>query len=283
MLSSDHMCFNLVRRAICAFALIILVIPTASQALPPVFKHHRTRVREIACELLLSGDRQATFIRMLKDKTALELEGEDNYDIFGVLHDLAGADYGKMTESMRSSPARMRTLRAQGGASVGALLNTPVSDLMRIDSLIEFRFDEKIVDLGSGHGAPALFFGALHPETDWLGLELVREKVAGAELVALSLELHNVQFRQSDLSDPELRLPAADTYYLLNPVETPILVRLFEKMREVSKTRKVRIVALGIEGATPLLDLSWLSYKRYPTQNILEPSLFIFESLPHTP
>lgn len=279
VLYSHHMCFKRAYRVIFALTLIILVIPTASQALPPVLKHHRPHIRAIACELLFTGNRQATFIEMLKSKRALELEGEGDYDIFGVLHDLANANYQEMARSIRSSPDRRNVVRAQGGATVGSPLNTPLADLMKIDSLIQFKNGESIVDLGSGHGAPALFFAALHPETDWLGIELVREKVNGAELVALSLELSNVHFVQGDLGAADFRLPSADTYYLLNPVDQKILKSLFEQMHQIAKTRKIRIIGLGLEGHLRSIDTSWLpTYKRYDPANPLEASIVIFES-----
>ncbi|MBX3023187.1 MAG: class I SAM-dependent methyltransferase [Bdellovibrionales bacterium] len=266
-------------KALAQLALVcIFTIPYASLALPETLHSKRAAVRSVACELFLSLDRKATLADILGRPVALSLEAEAYYDVFGILHDLVGEKLSEMSTEILSSPRHRQALEAQGGASVGTLLNTPVSDLRRLEDIILFRPDERIVDLGSGHGAPAFYFATRYPETEWLGLELVDAKVRGANRVAEFLDLRNVRFEQADLGSPQFHLPSADTYYLLNSVPPEILHRLLLQMHEVAKTRRIRIVALGMNHSLLGADTNWLHGQFLVPRNVLEMGILILES-----
>ena len=107
-----------------------------------------------------------------------------------------------------------------------------------LDLIIEFinsKDDIKsLCDLGSGSGR-ALFYMALEAncEREYVGLELVSNRVEFTNSIVQNFDLKNIFFKTSNfLKTPEDFL-GFDAYYLYDPVGTddvPLLISYFEKM-----------------------------------------------------
>ncbi len=107
-----------------------------------------------------------------------------------------------------------------------------------LDLLIEFvnsRDDiNSICDLGSGSGRALLYMALeVNKDLEYLGLELVDERVEYTNSIVRNFDLKNLSFKTCDfLGNPEAFL-GYDAYYLYDPVGTedvPLLISYFEKM-----------------------------------------------------
>jgi hypothetical protein len=84
----------------------------------------------------------------------------------------------------------------------------------------------RFIDIGSGLGTPLFLLSANFPEMDFLGLEVISEKVAFAKRRAEKLGFHRVHFEEQDLSRSDYRVPAADYYYFYAPVHKEVLEKV---------------------------------------------------------
>ena len=120
-----------------------------------------------------------------------------------------------------------------------------IQDLLRT---IKPKANTTIVDLGSGLGRLGFFLGLNYPKVNFLGLELVKERVLQSREISAELKLSpRIRFEIEDLSRPEHVLPPAEVYFLFNPFILKTLKRVFEKLRQSSssKSMKLAIVRIG--------------------------------------
>lgn len=130
----------------------------------------------------------------------------------------------------------------------GKIISTPPEQLKAISEYVDFQPGQSLVDIGSGHGDPAIVFGSLNPEMKITGYELVQAKVDGANQAAKNLGVDQAKFIQQDLSDADFRLPDADYYYMFNPVYPAIVHALAEQIIEISSRRRVQVIVYGRSG-----------------------------------
>lgn len=152
-----------------------------------------------------------------------------------------------VTEKMKHLPPDelAQIKKHWAGSDTGAVIATPIHELAEVSKQIGFRNGQKLIDIGSGHGDPGIVFGALNPGLKITGYELVGAKVDGANSVAAKLGLKNVHFVKQDLSQENFKLPEADYYYLFNPVMPEIVTSLAQQIKEISKTKDVRVIVYG--------------------------------------
>lgn len=93
------------------------------------------------------------------------------------------------------------------------ILQSTYHDLYQIFEHIKPRKNETIIDLGAGYGRLGLFLHHFYPETHFLGLELVSERVDEAKRIYHDYQLKNKEMIVSDLSHLT-DLPEGDFYFI---------------------------------------------------------------------
>lgn len=140
--------------------------------------------------------------------------------------------------------------REWAGINSGSIISTPIYLLFEMAKKIGFQSGEVLVDIGSGHGDPALVFGTLHPGLKVIGYDIAQPKVESANRLAQNFDLQNVKFFKQDLGDPAFNLPVADYYYLFNPASSVIVARMAAQIRQIAKTKAVKVIVFS-GGWTP--------------------------------
>ncbi|MCB9061995.1 MAG: class I SAM-dependent methyltransferase [Halobacteriovoraceae bacterium] len=130
-------------------------------------------------------------------------------------------------------------------AEHGKIIQTPISSLKIISDMIHFKPGETLVDIGSGHGDPAIIFGILNPQLNIIGLELVPYKVEGANINLDYLGLKNIKFIEQDLSKNDFELPEADYYYMFNPVDIDVLESLVSQIKNKPNAKVIKVLVFS--------------------------------------
>ena len=99
-----------------------------------------------------------------------------------------------------------------------------------------------IVDVGSGYGLPGLLIGLLYPNVNYIGYEIVPERVEYAQAKAKELELHNVRYFKQDMSAANFEIAPAEYYYLYDPVNVNTLKLVIQKMYLANNGREFKVI-----------------------------------------
>ncbi len=93
------------------------------------------------------------------------------------------------------------------------ILQCTYHDLKTLFKTLRPRPNDKIVDLGAGYGRMGIFLHWYYPNTHFLGLELVKERVNEANRIFKNLNCFNKSMIESDLSKLT-ELPLGDVYFI---------------------------------------------------------------------
>ena len=108
-------------------------------------------------------------------------------------------------------------------------------DLDRINNFVNSHDDiQSICDLGSGTGRAVLYMALMmDKEVEFLGLELVDNRVVFTNSIVERFDLKNIRFKTQDFLDHPESFEGFDAYYLFDPVGTDdvaLMVSHFEDM-----------------------------------------------------
>jgi hypothetical protein len=104
----------------------------------------------------------------------------------------------------------------------------------------------RIIDLGSGYGRVGLACSAMRPDIIFTGYEYVPHRVELSNNASLAMGLeNNLKFVTQDLSLESFIIPEADIYYFYDPFSKETYKHVLKQIVEISKRRKIQIVAKG--------------------------------------
>jgi hypothetical protein len=139
-------------------------------------------------------------------------------------------------------------------------LNTSYVDFQAIANTIQMKPGETIVDLGCAIGRMGYLFGMKYPTVNYIGLEVVTERIKEAQRVAAAWNLKNLNFIEQDLSKDDFKMPRAEYYFAYDPVGGSTRDKIFKQFREYAKEKSFKIIAMqGNPGFFDYLGkISWL-------------------------
>jgi Histone methylation protein DOT1 len=148
---------------------------------------------------------------------------------------------------------------------------TPARHILDLIASCRFSSDDVLVDLGSGLGHVPLLVHIL-AGIRTIGVEVQPDHAASAKETAQRLNLSRVQFAAEDARTTNLS--DGTVFYMFTPFTGSVLTDVLDRLHLQSKTRQIRICALG--PCTRILqDQPWLmAEKRWDTERIA-----IFKSL----
>ena len=151
-------------------------------------------------------------------------------------------------EQITSVPQEMMEIYHANWAArnTGPIISTRPRDLVELGKYLSRQGPiKRFVDVGSGHGLPALILSRSHAETEFIGFDLVEAKVQTAQDLADIMKLSKVRFKQQNLMAPDFTLPVADIYYFYNPANEEVIERMASQIKEIAKRSPVRVISYG--------------------------------------
>lgn len=139
-------------------------------------------------------------------------------------------------------------------------LQTPYSLLFNILTGLELNPGSKLVDLGAGYGRLGLMLAYLFPQVEFLGIEAVPERVQEANRIFSRLGKTNIPLVIQNLLQTD-EFPSADVYYCYEYGTKEDLERLYEKLKQISQKRHLKLVVRGkFANEIILSDQLWLKH-----------------------
>ncbi len=168
----------------------------------------------------------------------------------------------------------MRGLESQYGHEQYTYQGTPYELIRQFTKELDLSSSDVLYDLGCGYGRISLY-GAMTTKAQYRGIEIVPERVVEADAIKNKFGLDNVEFRQGNVL--EQNYADGSVFFLFNPFTHETLEKVGEQLKELAKTKKIRVVSLG-PSTSYFQSLSWLN--PVETESKERPwGLTIFESI----
>lgn len=124
-------------------------------------------------------------------------------------------------------------------------LQTPYTELRQMLDAISPPPGSIVCDLGAGYGRMGFVIQRHFPEAEFLGLELVGERVKeGAEALARH-ECSRARLVEQDLAAPDFELPRAAAYFLYDFGSREAITRILGELRLRARTEPVTVIGRG--------------------------------------
>jgi hypothetical protein len=139
-------------------------------------------------------------------------------------------------------------------------LLTPYTELRKILSLLDLRPGDRVVDLGAGYGRMGFVLASHYPEVDFIGYEVVQERVIEAKRCLENRHCRRAVMYCEDLSAPGFEPVSAGFYFIYDYGSRSAVVKTLNDLQKIAKSRSITVIGRGrlsrdlIEQETP-----WLS------------------------
>jgi len=124
-------------------------------------------------------------------------------------------------------------------------LQTPYSEIRWILSLLNLKPNETVVDLGCGYGRMAFVMGKHHPDVNFVGYELVAERVAEGNRLLKNFNYPNAKILTQDLTAADFIPTKAKHYFLFDFGSAPAVDKTLEDLKKIAKKSSINVVARG--------------------------------------
>jgi len=122
-------------------------------------------------------------------------------------------------------------------------LQTPYPEIRMILSLLGLRAGERIIDLGAGYGRMGMMVGHFFPGVFFEGYEISQERAKeGSRLLA---HFQNSKLHHDDISRSSWMAPEADVYFIYDFGDLESILRVVEKLKQISMKKPIRVVGRG--------------------------------------
>ena len=112
------------------------------------------------------------------------------------------------------------------------VLQTTYHDLKKIFEALRPEQGKRIIDLGAGYGRLGIFLHHFYPRTEFLGLELVEERVEEGNRILSRLGSVSKKLKVCDLSKLS-EIPEGDIYFIYDFGSVEHIKRILELLKEV--------------------------------------------------
>lgn len=138
-------------------------------------------------------------------------------------------------------------------------LNTPYAVLQHLCSILALKPGELVVDLGAAIGRLGIVMNQCAPNSRFLGLECVKERVNEANRVYQNLGIENSTCIKQDLFARDFELPEAEVYFIYDYGRHDQINTTLVQIERMSCKRPIKLVARG-QATNRLISLNhpWL-------------------------
>lgn len=146
----------------------------------------------------------------------------------------------------------------QSWVGLGApTLLTPYSELQMMCEKLRPAPGETVVDLGAGYGRLGIVLGHLYPETNFLGYEVVKERVDEGERIFKKHGHSRARLIEQDLTCGSFKPPDVEYYFIYDYGKVGHIRRTLEQLSEIADRRKFKVIGRG-KGTRSLIDNEFL-------------------------
>jgi|GEM_PF-1015265 len=131
---------------------------------------------------------------------------------------------------------------------------TPYELIRKFIKELDLGSEDTLFDLGSGYGRVPLY-ASLTTEAKCKGIEIVPERDEVAADAAKTLKLENVEFIPGNVLDQDYS--DGTVFFLFNPFSVETLEKVNEKIKEIAKKKKIRLVSYG-PSTSFFMDEDWI-------------------------
>ncbi|MBP7134515.1 hypothetical protein KBA73_04840, partial [Patescibacteria group bacterium] len=146
---------------------------------------------------------------------------------------------------------------------------TPYESIRELFHELPLSDSDVLYDLGSGYGRVPLYGSIINEKTQFKGIELVPDRVRESAACVERLGLQNISFTEANVLDQDFS--DGTVFFLFNPFSRETMERVFDKLTELARTKKIRVCSMG---GLPF-NVPWL--KEVPSENRRR-DIRIFES-----
>lgn len=114
------------------------------------------------------------------------------------------------------------------------ILQTTYHDLKIVFEIIKPTPSDKIVDLGAGYGRIGIFLHYFYPQAEFLGLELVEERVSEGNRILKNLNSFNKKIIALDLSKID-ELPEGDIFFIYDFGSASHIKKILDLLKNTPK------------------------------------------------
>lgn len=140
------------------------------------------------------------------------------------------------------------------------VLNTPYQELTEMCEIICPKKGDLLVDLGAGYGRLGIVLLSLYPDSQFIGYELVAERVLEGNRIFSSLKPGHSPLLQQDLTDLNFSLPTADCYFIYDFGKVDHIRHTLFELEKKTSHHHFKVIARG-KGVRSLIhhEHPWLS------------------------
>lgn len=124
-------------------------------------------------------------------------------------------------------------------------LQTPYTEFRGLMERLDLASGQTIVDLGAGYGRLGFVVGRHHPELNFVGYELVNERVVEALKGLAKFDHPRVRMIQADLASGDFRPVDADAYFIYDYGSREAIEKTLSDLRDVATRRAIIVVGRG--------------------------------------
>ncbi len=136
------------------------------------------------------------------------------------------------------------------------VLQTPYSEISRFLSFFKKYSPKKIIDFGAGYGRIGIVMNAIFPNAEFVGHEIMPERLNEANRVFHDLNLTNCKVVQENILDDDFQIPKADIYFIYDFSDPMDLRIILNKLSKKLYRDRFFLVARG-EGVRSLIQLKY--------------------------
>lgn len=130
------------------------------------------------------------------------------------------------------------------GLGVDAL-QTPYTEFRQILARLDPLPGQRLVDLGAGYGRLGFVLCRHHPEVEFVGYELVRERVEDGSRALRAAGCTRARLLQADLASREFTPVSADFYFIYDFGTRDSIAKCLADLKRIARDRPITVIGRG--------------------------------------
>jgi hypothetical protein len=131
-------------------------------------------------------------------------------------------------------------------------LQTTYFEFLQIFETLDPRDGEQLCDLGAAYGRAGIIAGCFYPQVEFIGFEIVKERVDKGNEVFKKLDFKNSRMECEDLSG-ELSLPNSEYFFIYDYGIVSQIHKTLVQLSDMSMNKKLKVIARG-RGVRSLIE-----------------------------